>query len=93
MASLLLSMRTETAHPYEGTPSSKCFQLHMQPVELLGAADLLPLSGLLGSVCLHGEEATAQQVGPPFCHDGCTSLPQTLSIAEHQIVKSLLTVQ
>ena len=65
----------------------------MEAVVVMGAAHLLPPVGLLGSVCLHGQQAVAQQAGPPLCHDGCTSLPQPLSIAEHQAVRSLLTVQ
>ncbi len=60
---------------------------------VMGAADLVPPAGLLGSVALHDEQAVAQQPGPPLCHDGCTSLPQLLFIADHQAVRSLLTVQ
>ncbi len=65
----------------------------MQPVEMLSAVHLVPPAGLLGSIPLHGQQAVAQQVGPPLCHDGCTSRPQLLFIAEDQIVKSFLTVQ
>ena len=91
VASLLQSTRTGTAHLHEDPPGSKCFQLHMQPVELLSAVHLVLLVGLLGSVCLHGEQAVAHQTGPPLCHDSCTDLPQFLLAAVKQIVRSLLT--
>ena len=65
----------------------------MEAVVVMGAADLVPPAGLLGSVALHDEQAVAQQPGPPLCLDDCTSLPQLLFITKDQIVKSLLTVQ
>ncbi len=61
----------------------------MEAVEVVGAAHLLLLAGLLGSIGLHGEQAVAHQTGPPLCHDGCTSLPQPLFIAENQMIRSL----
>ncbi len=93
MARLLQSSRTGSAYLHEDPPGSKCFQLHMQPVELLSAVHLVLPAGLLGSIALHGQQAVAQQVGPPLCRDGCTSLPQLLFIAENQTVRSLLTIQ
>ncbi len=65
----------------------------MQQVELLSAVHLLLLAGLLGSVCLHDEEAVAQQVGPLLGHDSCTNLPQFLLAAVKQMVRRLLTTQ
>ena len=87
---MLQSSRTGSAYLHEDPPGSKYLQLHMQPVELLSAVHLVPPAGLLCSIALHGQQADAQQVGPPLCHDGCTSLPQLLFIAEHQIVKRLV---
>ena len=65
----------------------------MQPVEPLSAAHLLLLVRLLGSRCLHGQQAVAHQIGSPFCHDSCSSLPQFLLAAVKQIVRSLLVTQ
>ena len=93
VASLLQSTRTGTAYLHEEPPGRKCFQLYMKAVELLSAAHLLLLVDLLGSVCLHDKQAEAHQIGPPLCHDGCTSLPQLLLAAAAQIVRSVLTTQ
>ena len=65
----------------------------MEAVEVVGAAQLLLLVGLLGSIALHGQQAVPQQLDPPLGHDGCTSLPQLLFIAEKQAVRSLLSIQ
>ena len=38
---------------HEDPPGSKCFQLHVKAVEVLGAVHLWPPAGMLGSIALH----------------------------------------
>jgi len=48
---------SDKGEPYlqEGAPGSKCFQQHTEAVEEVGAAHLVPLAGLLGSIPLQGQ--------------------------------------
>ncbi len=56
------------SYQQDGSPGSPCFLLHMEVVELLGAAHLMLLADLLDSIPLQAEQAVAQQVGLPLGH-------------------------
>ncbi len=52
----------------EASPGSECFQLHIEAVKVVGAAQLMLLADLLGSIPLEADQAVAHQVSLPLGH-------------------------